>query len=162
MTRVPACLLTLLVASCELPVIEEPPVDNEAPVARLVGPQLARVGEPASYDASFSDDADGTVATVSFVFSDGSGLVEGDTDGLFEHVFAAAGRFAVRAEVFDDQGAVTPTAIDTVVVEGEIEPCTCASPCLDAGVCTATGCVVVATSADETAPVPDDVVGCEG
>jgi hypothetical protein len=137
-------------------------VDNTAPVTRVVGAQLARIGEPARYNATASDDVDGVIVAFSASFGDGAGLVSGDEDGLFEHVFAAPGRFTVRIEAEDDLGALAAVALETVVVDGEVEACGCDAPCLDAGLCSAAdGCVVVATSADEVAPVVDDVVRCE-
>lgn len=157
--------LLLLVGAgvgCALPEVPPGEDDNEAPIARLQGPQIARVGVAARYDASASDDVDGEVVAVAFAFSDGSGLVQGDADGVFDHVFAAPGRFSVRAEVEDDDGALTPVDLETVVVVGEVEPCTCEAPCLDAGVCTAGGCVVLASSADEALDAPGDAVDCDG
>lgn len=136
--------------------------DNTAPTARVIGAQLARVGEPARYDASASDDDDGVVVAWSASFGDGAGLVGDDDDGVFEHVFAAPGRFTVRIEAEDGVGAVGTVTLETVVVDGELEACGCDAPCLDTGVCTLDAtCVVVATSADEDDPVVDDALGCE-
>jgi hypothetical protein len=143
--------LGALAGACEpdpADIVDE--VDNLAPIARVVGAQVARVGEPARFDASASDDEDGVV------------IVSGDDDGVFEHVFAAPGRFTIRIEAEDDVGAVTAVTLETVVVEGGLEACACDAPCLDAGVCTVdAACVVVATSADEVAPVVDDALTCD-
>jgi hypothetical protein len=155
--------LGALAGACEpdpADIVDE--VDNLAPIARVVGAQVARVGEPARFDASASDDEDGVVIAFSASFGDGAGLVSGDDDGVFEHVFAAPGRFTIRIEAEDDVGAVTAVTLETVVVEGGLEACACDAPCLDAGVCTVdAACVVVATSADEVAPVVDDALTCD-
>jgi len=166
MKRVVVTLIGLaassLVGACEPAAADIIDDDNVVPTVRLIGPQLARVGEPARYDASTSDDEDGAVVAFSASFGDGAGLVSGDDDGLFEHVFAAPGRFTVRIEAEDDEGAVAAITLETVVVDGEVEICTCDAPCLDGGICSAgDGCVVVGTSADEVAPVVDDAVTCD-
>lgn len=168
MSRVVAFALLTIAATAMVGACEPEPADivddddNLAPIARVVGAQLARVGEPARYDASISDDEDGAVVAFSASFGDGAGFVSGDDDGLFDHVFAAPGRFTVRIEAEDDIGAVAAVTLETVVVDGEVEACACDAPCLDAGICTVdAACVVVATSADEVAPVVDDAVTCD-
>jgi hypothetical protein len=134
--------------------------DNVAPAVRVVGAQLARVGEPARYDASASDDDDGLIVAFSASFGDGAGLVSDDDDGRFEHIYAAAGRFTVRIEAEDDVGAVAAATLETVVVDGEVEACGCEAPCLDAGLCTPdASCVVVASSGDGV-EVTVEVLAC--
>jgi hypothetical protein len=168
MSRVVVAVLTFtataMVGACEpdpADLVDDD--DNLAPVMRVVGAQLARVGEAAVYDASQSDDKDGAIVAFSASFGDGAGLASSDDDGRFAHVFAAPGRFTIRVEAEDEVGAVAAVTLETVVVDGEVEACTCDTPCLDAGVCTVDGaCVVVATSAGEVAPtIADDALACD-
>ena len=119
--------------------------ENLPPVARLVAPQLAAVGVAARIDASASDDDDGEVIAFDLAFSDGTVVIE-DDDGVFDHVFAEAGRVVVIVGVSDDGGERVEAEAELVVVEGEVEACDCAAPCLDAGRCVVDACVVVGSS----------------
>lgn len=139
---------------------------NEPPVARLVGPQLARVGLAATFDASGSDDSDGAVIVIRLLLSDGSPLVESVESvesvdgGSFDHIFEAAGRVIVSVEVEDDNGATAEADIDVVVVDGDVESCSCDAYCLDDGVCANSTCLLRATSADEDLPAVEGALAC--
>ena len=133
---------------------------NEPPVARLVGPQLARVGHAATFDASDSDDTDGAVIVIRLLLSDGSPQVESVDGGSFDHIFEAAGRVIVRVEVEDDNGATAEAEIDVVVVDGDVEGCSCDAPCLDDGICANSTCLLRATSADEVPRAIEGALAC--
>ena len=139
---------------------------NEPPVARLVGPQLASVGHAATFDASGSDDTDGAVIVIRLLLSNGAPLVEsvksvGSVDGgSFDHIFEAAGRVIVRIEVEDDNGATAEAEIDVVVVDGDVEGCSCDAHCLDDGVCANSTRLLRATSADEVPPAVEGALAC--
>jgi hypothetical protein len=155
---------TVVVAAltaCDPPVDGIVDDDNEPPVARLVGPQIARVSEPARFDASSSDDVDGQVTGLSLVFSDGTPTAEDIAGGVFDHIFEAPGRVVVRVEAEDDDFAVTIAEVEVVVIDGAIEACSCDAPCLDAGVCAETTCHVRTTSADEEPPAINGELLCE-
>jgi hypothetical protein len=133
--------------------------ENVPPVARLIAPQLARVGEAARFDASASSDEDGDVVSFDLAFSDGTVVVD-DDDGVFDHVFVAAGRVVVIVSVIDDAGDSADAEVEVVVVEGAIEGCDCDAVCLDDGICAGGDCVVVAAS-DNRAVTIDDVAACD-
>lgn len=152
-----AAAVALAGLGCEVPPGVEVE-DNEAPVARLSGPQIIRVGEAATFDAAASDDVDDEALTFVFTFGDGSPQAEND-DGVFEHVFAAPGRVQVAVEVIDPFEASALAAVDVTIIEGEVETCDCERPCLDDGVCASDVCHLQASSADEAAaPLPEALV----
>ena len=56
----------------------------------------------------------------------GDGSPQAETfDGVFDHVFAAPGRFQVAVEVIDPLEASALAAVDVTVIEGEVEGCDC-------------------------------------
>ena len=149
-------LLALALSGCVIPdaVDEEP--DNAVPVARVVVPQLVRVGDAAVIDATDSSDDDEDDLEFILVVSDGFELV--DAVGSFEHVFAASGRYDVSVEARDHVDADVVFA-NVVVVDGDVEACDCDVGCLDDGVCVVDACVLLA-STDERLPAVDALT-CE-
>jgi PKD repeat protein len=84
------------------------PKPNQAPTAAFTS---ATAGRTASFDASTSKDADGTVTAFAWKFGDGT-----TGDGVkASHVYAADGSYPVTLTVTDDKGA-TATASGTVTV----------------------------------------------
>lgn len=140
--------------------------ENIAPIARIVAPQLAAVGVAARFDASGSDDEDGELVAFDLAFSDGTVVID-DDDGVFDHVFAEAGRVSVIVGVTDDDDERVEGEVSLVVVEGAIEACDCDAPCLDdasdgggVGLCVDGACVVVGSSDGEDVDV--DELNCGG
>lgn len=152
-----AVLLALAVSGCVIPDSVDDEADNAVPVARVVVPQLVRVGDAAVIDATdSSDDDEADVLDFILVVSDGLEVVA--AVGEFEHVFAASGRYDVSVEVRDGVDSDVVFA-SVVVVDGDVEGCDCAVGCLNDGVCVDGGCVLL-TSTDER--VPDvDAIACE-
>lgn len=112
-----------------------PPLPNEAPVARLLFPQLWPVEEAAPFDASSSFDFDGDVVRLTMNFGDGTPEVS-LLDGVFEHAYVASGAFEVRLEVEDDEGARAEVLGDVVIADRVDDPaCTCDFACLSDGLC---------------------------
>ncbi|PWJ56040.1 PKD repeat-containing protein [Quadrisphaera granulorum] len=81
---------------------------NQAPTAAFTGGAKDLV---ATFDASTSKDADGTVASYAWDFGDGST----GTGATPTHTYAAAGTYTVKVVVTDDKGA-TGTTTGTVTV----------------------------------------------
>jgi hypothetical protein len=77
---------------------------NEAPTAQLKCPGTGILGQSLSFDASDSDDPDGTLTTFAFDFGDLSSVVSG-SDATVEHVFSKAGTFSVSVTITDNRGA---------------------------------------------------------
>jgi len=81
-------------------------VINEAPVARLEGPERAAVGQLLAFDASASSDADGRIVAYEWDFGDGSHAA-GVRAG---HAYDRPGRYQVRLEVLDNSESVCRSA----------------------------------------------------
>ncbi|MFW3170537.1 PKD domain-containing protein [Geodermatophilus sp. CPCC 206100] len=102
------------VASRLVTVAPAPP--NQAPTAAFT---TAANGLTLAVDGTGSADADGTVAASSWDFGDGATA----TGTTAEHTYAAAGTYAVRLTVTDDDGAPATTEQQVVVtapVSGDI------------------------------------------
>jgi PKD repeat protein len=95
-----ALTLPLLLVACPDPAT--PPV-NLSPVASFtVTPEAGAAPLEVNADASASQDPDGTIASFSWDWGDGSSL---DTGKTASHTFAADGDFTVKLTVTDDKGA---------------------------------------------------------
>lgn len=91
---------------------------NEAPVAAISGPTSASSGANVTFDGTGSFDPDGSIASYSWDFGDGTEAVTGDT---VTHVFRNAGTYEVRLVVTDDRGVIgTATQTIEVVAPGTI------------------------------------------
>ncbi|MFM7063930.1 MAG: PKD domain-containing protein [Actinomycetes bacterium] len=87
---------------------------NQAPVASFTAtPSSGQVPVDASFDASASSDADGTVASYDWTFGDGSA----GTGVTTSHTYDAIGTYTVTLFVTDDQGAVGSTTRSVVVTK---------------------------------------------
>jgi PKD repeat protein len=105
-------------ASTTVTVQEEPA--NEDPTAAFdATPSAAEVGEPVSFGASASSDADGSIASYEWEFGDGDTA----TGESATHAYDSPGDYDVTLTVTDDDGA-TDTVTQTVSVS---EPATPAS-----------------------------------
>ena len=157
MNRWTFVVLPLAILGCPA---DPPPIDDNAvPVARLVLPQLVLAGAVIDVDASGSDDEDGDALAFVYGFGDGTPEVESG-EGVFAHAWAEPGTFTVTVRVIDERAFEAEVSLPLVVALGEDEGCSCDLACFDDAVCTARGCLVVASSADEEAAAFDDAIAC--
>jgi PKD repeat protein len=78
---------------------------NGAPTARFDAPPDPTVGDSVTFDASASDDTDGTIADYRWDF-DGDGTVDETTaSATTSHTYGSAGEYGVELTVVDDDGA---------------------------------------------------------
>lgn len=138
----------LVDAGCpEPPGPPEPPPPNQAPVARVVVPQLWPAGEPMAIDGSLSADPDDEPLAYRATWGDGTPAVN-SVEPLFAHTFDAAGSFAVELAVKDGAGAEALVQVQVVIIDaGEPAACTCEVGCADDGICTTRGCLLFRSSA---------------
>jgi PKD repeat protein/uncharacterized protein YgiM (DUF1202 family) len=92
--------------------IQAPAPSNQAPTAAFSGPATGLVGEQLSFDASGSNDPDGSIAAYAWDFGDGA-----SAQGVqATHVYTAAGSYTVRLTVTDD-GDLTDSVTHGVTVQ---------------------------------------------
>jgi parallel beta-helix repeat protein len=79
---------------------------NEPPVGTFIAPSSATVGQEVSFDASLSNDSDGTIVGYRWDFN-GDGIYETDwvTTPLITTTFSSAGSTVVTLEVIDNNDA---------------------------------------------------------
>ena len=70
-------------------------------------------GSPVSFDGSASSESEGTIASYSWDFGDGSALASGATPS---HIYAAAGTYTVKLKVTDGFGNTSATTSHSVAV----------------------------------------------
>lgn len=102
--RLRAALLGLIACACG-PVDEgeiQVATVNQPPIAAMVAPADARVGEEVSIDARESTDVDGEITSVVVQFGDGS---DAQTNLRAAHTYAAPGLYTIDVYVADDLGA---------------------------------------------------------
>jgi len=87
---------------------------NQAPIAVPNGPYSGVVGTPVSFDATGSHDPDGTIATYSWDFGDGSSA----SGAAPTHSFATTGTFTVTLTVTDNQGATGSASTTATITSG--------------------------------------------
>ena len=94
-------------------------VPNQPPVAALsVSPSSGLAPVSVSASAAGSSDPDGTIASTSIDFGDGSALVNGSSAA---HIYNAAGTYTVTATVTDNLGAASARSA-TIVVSAPNKP----------------------------------------
>jgi YVTN family beta-propeller protein len=104
---------------------------DQPPAARFSTPPVARPGVPVVFDASASEDPDGSIAGFAWSFGDGSAATSGGATP--SHTFSAPGRYDVKLTLTDDEGCST-----ALVFTGQTASCN------GSGVATATRAVTVA------------------
>jgi len=97
-------------------------VANKRPTATFQAPASVKVGEPVTFDASGSKDADGTIVKYEWDL-DGNGSYETSTGTTpsATKTYPGPGAVNVHLRVTDDKGG-TGTAVRTLTVEGEAGP----------------------------------------
>ena len=96
---------------------DEPPPDNQPPVADAGADVEEAPGEDVALDGGGSRDADGEVAAYAWDFGDGE-VGEGAQVG---HAWAEVGRYTVTLTVTDDDGATGTDTLAVVVTEDSVE-----------------------------------------
>lgn len=91
---------------------------NQPPVAALsVTPSTAAAPASVSASTAGSSDPDGTIASSSISFGDGSAAVSGASAS---HVYKAAGSYTITASVTDNLGATASKSATVVVTSGAV------------------------------------------
>jgi probable HAF family extracellular repeat protein len=93
-------------------VIQQAPVTNHPPVARIEGPGTAETGKAVSFNSKGSTDPDHDVLRYSWTFGDGSAK---DSGSVVTHTFAGAATRTVTVVVTDPAG-LADTASKSVTV----------------------------------------------
>jgi hypothetical protein len=110
---------------------------NQPPTAVLEADSTLKVrGVPFAFDASASDDPDGTLVHYRYVFADGTPAIATSADGT-THAFPRTGVYNVQLTVVDDDGGEGSASLTVTVVDPECEASTeCEAPtsCVD-GLC---------------------------
>jgi len=93
---------------------------NDPPVATCIAPAAAIVGQEVSFDASLSNDSDGTIVGYRWDFN-GDGVY--DTDWMITPVvtttYSTSGSFVVTLEVIDNNDAVGPYSTTISITEAQ-------------------------------------------
>ncbi len=88
---------------------------NQPPVANANGPYSGTAGQPITFNAAGSSDPDGTVASYSWTFGDGTPAGAGAS---VQHVYAAPGSYTVVLTVTDNLGATGSAQTTATVAPG--------------------------------------------
>jgi len=85
------------------------------PVASAGGPYTGKVGTAVAFNGSSSSDADGTIVSYAWTFSDGAT----ETGPTPSHKFSAAGTYEVNLVVIDDMDAAHSSSTSVTIGTGE-------------------------------------------
>ncbi len=92
---------------------------NRPPIASVLASSTwAEPGDEIHFDASHSEDPDGTIASYQWTLGDGA-VADGPT---VEHVFSEPGVYRVTVTVIDDAGAASEAAIDVAIRQDNAPP----------------------------------------
>lgn len=106
-------LLVIFTSSCNLIF---PPNKNKEPIAKIkISPQEAFRGTKISFDASDSNDSDGTISNYLWDFGDGSTT----TGEMVKHSYSSLGDYQVSLKVTDNNNA-SNTATKTITIKRQI------------------------------------------
>ncbi|HIH29388.1 MAG TPA: PKD domain-containing protein [Thermoplasmata archaeon] len=93
---------------------------NNPPVATCIAPSTANVGQEVSFDASLSNDTDGTIVGYRWDFnSDGTYDTDWVTTPVITTTFSATGSYVVTLEVMDNNDAISPYSTTVSVKEAQ-------------------------------------------
>jgi PKD repeat protein len=92
-------------------------IENKPPAAVITAEATASRGALVTFGGAFSTDEDGTIVELAWDFGDGST----GAGGAAQHIYNAAGTFAVELTVTDDDGA-SDTATAQIVVDDNLAP----------------------------------------
>jgi len=93
---------------------------NNPPVATCIAPSTAIMGQEVSFDASLSNDTDGTIVGYRWDFN-GDGTYDTDwvTTPVITTTFSSTGSYVVTLEVIDNNDAVSPYSTTVSVKEAQ-------------------------------------------
>jgi parallel beta-helix repeat protein len=93
---------------------------NNPPVATCIAPSTAIMGQDVSFDASLSNDTDGTIVGYRWDFN-GDGTYDTDwvTTPVITTTFSSIGSYVVTLEVIDNNDAVSPYSTTVSVKEAQ-------------------------------------------
>jgi parallel beta-helix repeat protein len=93
---------------------------NNPPVATCIAPSTALMGQEVSFDASLSNDTDGTIVGYRWDFN-GDGTYDTDwvTTPVITTTFSSIGSYVVTLEVIDNNDAVSPYSTTVSVKEAQ-------------------------------------------
>jgi len=93
---------------------------NKPPVATCIAPSTVTVGQEVSFDASLSNDTDGTIVGYRWDFN-GDGTYDTDwvTTPVITTTFSSAGSYVVTLEVIDNNDAMSPYSTTVSVKEAK-------------------------------------------
>ena len=93
---------------------------NNPPVATYIAPSTVFVDQEVSFDASLSNDSDGTIVGYRWDF-DGNGTFDIDwvTTPIITTTFSSMGPFIVTLEVIDNNNAVSSYSTTVTVTEAQ-------------------------------------------
>jgi len=93
---------------------------NDPPVATYNAPSTVTVGQEMSFDASLSNDTDGTIVGYRWDFNgDGTYEIDWVTTPVITTTFSSSGSFVVTLEVIDNNDAVSPYSATVSVKEAQ-------------------------------------------
>ena len=95
------------------------PIDNDPPIARISGDDVAETDEPIVLDASSSSDPDGTISFIHWSFDDGTSIINDYTPA---HVYSEAGTYNISLIVIDDNGSSSSVTKKINVQEQKNDP----------------------------------------
>lgn len=125
--------------------------DRRSPLAALSHPLIVKRGDPVTFDASRSRDAEPNGAlTYTFIFGDGT-PAQVTSAAMASHTFELVGTFQVSLTVEDSGGNRTQVIGELNVVDN-IDPFRCPASACTSGSCVDTLCVVdLCTTTEECA-----------
>jgi parallel beta-helix repeat protein len=91
---------------------------NQPPVATCIAPSTVIVGQEVSFDASLSNDTDGTIVGYRWDFNgDGTYDTDWESTPIITTTFSSTGSYVVTLEVIDNNDAVSPYSTTVSVRE---------------------------------------------
>lgn len=100
---------------------------NKPPIAQIICPSSAKVGEMVVFDGSKSSDPDGKIVKYDFDFGDGD--KKSGADSSVTHAYNSSASYIVTLTVTDDKGATGKTSCGIMIETPENKPPTAVISC---------------------------------